>query len=62
VLAACPKTPPARRVPEWLERDDPALRFTQTMLADLRSQKSLDYPTVSVAVRRLAQMAAAGQE
>jgi hypothetical protein len=27
-----------------------------------RSQKSLDYPTVSVAVRRLAQMAAAGQE
>jgi glutamate dehydrogenase len=62
VLAACPKTPPARRVPEWLERDDPALRFTQAMLADLRSQKSLDYPTVSVAVRRLAQMAAAGQE
>lgn len=62
VLASCAKTAPADRVPEWLDREDPALRFTQAMLADLRSQKSLDYPTASVAVRRLAQMAAAGEE
>jgi glutamate dehydrogenase len=30
------------------------------MLADLLSQKTLDYPTVSVAVRRLAQIASGG--
>ncbi len=45
----------------WLGRDDPALRFTQSMFADMRSQKTMDYPTVSVAVRRLAQMVATGQ-
>ncbi|HEY5613882.1 MAG TPA: NAD-glutamate dehydrogenase, partial [Lysobacter sp.] len=48
------------KVEAWLQRDDSALRFTQTMLADLLSQKSLDYPTVSVAVRRLAQIASGG--
>ena len=46
-------------LPAWLGRDDPSLRFTQSMFAELRNQKTLDYPTVSVAVRRLAQMAAA---
>ena len=43
----------------WLQRDDSTLRFTMTMLNDLLNQKTLDYPTVSVAVRRLAQVAAA---
>ena len=52
------KLPVAERVTRWAERDDPALRFTQQMFADLRAQKALDYPTVSVAVRRLGQMAA----
>src|SRR5690606_25670295 len=49
-----------KRLRGWLERDDSALRFTQSMFADMRTQLSMDYPTVSVAVRRLAQLAAAG--
>jgi glutamate dehydrogenase len=43
-----------------LGRDDNALRFTLNMFADMRTQLAMDYPTVSVAVRRLAQLAAAG--
>ncbi|GAB3733615.1 NAD-glutamate dehydrogenase [Luteimonas pelagia] len=58
VIATAGKTPPGEQVDHWLERDDPALRFTQAMFTELRTQKALDYPTVSVAVRRLAQMAA----
>ena len=45
------------KVRHWLERDDPALRFTLSMLNELAAQKSLDYPTVSVAVQRLSQLA-----
>ena len=41
----------------WLERDDAALRFTLSMLNELAAQKTLDYPTASVAVQRLAQLA-----
>lgn len=51
---------PAVAVAAWLGREDPALRFTLAMLADMRSQAAMDYPTVSVAVRRLAQLAQAG--
>jgi glutamate dehydrogenase len=58
VIAAGGKAPPDQQVADWMEREDPALRFTQAMFAELRAQKALDYPTVSVAVRRLAQMAA----
>ncbi|TXH67108.1 MAG: NAD-glutamate dehydrogenase, partial [Lysobacteraceae bacterium] len=43
---------------QWIERDDPALRFTLAMLAEVAAQKSLDYPTASVAVRRLSMLAA----
>ncbi len=50
----------AELVQRWLARDDPALRFTLAMLADMRNQVAMDYPTVSVAVRRLAQLAQAG--
>ena len=42
-----------------MQRDDSTLRFTLAMLNDLLSQKSLDYPTLSVAARRLAQLASA---
>ncbi len=42
------------RVAAWLERDDQALRYTLTMFADMRQQLTIDYPIVSVAVRRLA--------
>ncbi|MFN7782360.1 MAG: NAD-glutamate dehydrogenase domain-containing protein, partial [Lysobacterales bacterium] len=49
-----------RRLSAWLGRDDTALKFTLNMFADMRTQLAMDYPTVSVAVRRLAQLAAAG--
>ena len=42
-------------VARWLERDDPALRFTLGLLEDLRSQQ-VDYPIASVALRRFAQL------
>ncbi len=44
----------------WLDRDDPAIKFTLGMFADMRGQLAIDYPIVSVAVRRLAQLAQAG--
>ncbi|MHC6217673.1 NAD-glutamate dehydrogenase [Stenotrophomonas acidaminiphila] len=48
------------KVAAWLGRDDSSLRFTLAMLAELAEQKTLDYPTVSVAVQRLGQLAAHG--
>ncbi|HZH44534.1 MAG TPA: NAD-glutamate dehydrogenase domain-containing protein [Lysobacter sp.] len=59
LLADRSRKPVEVKVQAWLQRDDPTLRFTQAMLADLLNQKSLDYPTLSVAVRRLAQAASA---
>jgi glutamate dehydrogenase len=47
-------------VSDWLNRDDPSLKFTQAMFADMRTQVVTDYPIVSVAVRRLAQLVQAG--
>jgi len=60
ILAAGGKKPAEAKVDAWLRRDDQSLQFTITMLNELMSQKTLDYPTASVAVRRLAQIAAAG--
>ncbi|MGY4516123.1 glutamate dehydrogenase [Lysobacter sp. HA18] len=57
ILAEGGRKPADGKVESWLQRDDSSLRFTLTMLSELASQKSLDYPTVSVAVRRLAQLA-----
>jgi len=48
------------QVARWLDRDEPALRFTRDMLKDLSSQKQLDYPTVSVVLRRLGQLVQTG--
>jgi glutamate dehydrogenase len=48
------------KVQHWLQRDDGMLRFTLSMLAELAAQKSLDYPTASVAVQRLSQLANRG--
>ncbi len=53
----CPGSSADAKVRSWLERDDPALRFTLSMLNELAAQKSLDYPTASVAVQRLSQLA-----
>jgi len=47
---------PADRLTAWLARDDSGLRFTTAMLAEMRSQREMDYPTASVALRRLAQL------
>jgi len=44
------------KVAAWLQRDDPTLRFTLSMLSDLAAQPTLDYPTASVAVQRLVQL------
>ena len=48
------------KVQHWLHRDDATLRFTLAMLAELATQKTLDYPTASVAVQRLSQLASRG--
>lgn len=60
ILADGGKKAVEQKVDAWLKRDDASLRFTLAMFADLHSQKALDYPTLSVAVRRLAQVASAG--
>ena len=44
----------------WLERDDPGLRTTLNMLTEILTQK-IDYPTASVALRRMAQLALASR-
>ncbi|HEU0306714.1 MAG TPA: NAD-glutamate dehydrogenase domain-containing protein, partial [Lysobacter sp.] len=48
------------KVRNWLDRDDASLRFTLSMLNELAAQKTLDYPTASVAVQRLSQLASRG--
>src|SRR5690554_2559877 len=48
------------KVHHWIERDDPTLRFTLSMLTEIAAQKTLDYPTASVAVQRLSQLAQRG--
>jgi glutamate dehydrogenase len=61
VLArAKPSEDGAAAVARWLGREDGPLRFTLGMLADMRNQVAMDYPTVSVAIRRLAQLVQAG--
>ncbi|MDZ3822359.1 MAG: NAD-glutamate dehydrogenase [Pseudoxanthomonas sp.] len=47
-------------VGQWFEQADDSLRFTLGMLAEMRSQVGMDYPTVMVAVRRLSQLVNAG--
>jgi glutamate dehydrogenase len=61
VLAgAAPGTAPAAVVAQWLSRDDATLKYTLGMFADMRNLRGMDFATLSVAVRRLAQVAAAG--
>lgn len=59
-VLAMPGKDPDAKVAAWLARDDAALRFTLSMLSELAAQKALDYPTASVAVQRLAQLASRG--
>ena len=46
----------AQRVAAWMNRDDSVLKSTLATLSDMRTQVNIDYPIVSVAVRRLAQL------
>ena len=60
VLEKGTKSDGAALVDTWIKRDDAPLQFTLAMFADMRQQVNMDYPTVSVAVRRLAQLVQAG--
>ncbi|SFK90898.1 NAD-glutamate dehydrogenase [Lysobacter sp. cf310] len=59
-VLAMPGASAEAKVKQWLERDDVSLRFTLAMLNELAAQKTLDYPTASVAVQRLSQLASRG--
>jgi glutamate dehydrogenase len=59
-VLSMPGSSPDAKVQNWLQRDDASLRFTLSMLNELAAQKSLDYPTASVAVQRLSQLASRG--
>ena len=60
LAAAAPGMSPQALVEQWLGRDDATLKYTLGMFADMRNLRGMDYPTLSVAVRRLAQIASAG--
>jgi glutamate dehydrogenase len=60
LLSAKPDKLPSDWVSDWLSRDDAALKYTLGMLADMRGLGEMDFPTLSVAVRRLAQIASTG--
>ena len=51
---------PRAQVAAWLGRDDATLKHTLGMFADMRTLRGMDYPTLSVAVRRLAQVVGSG--
>jgi glutamate dehydrogenase len=59
-VLAVPGASADAKVRNWLDRDDVSLRFTLSMLNELAAQKTLDYPTASVAVQRLSQLASRG--
>lgn len=44
----------------WIERGEDTMRSTRAMLESMRSLVRMDYATVLVAVRRVAQLAAVG--
>ncbi|WP_346950285.1 NAD-glutamate dehydrogenase, partial [Dyella sp.] len=57
VLALAGQAKDVSPVQAWLQRDDATLKYTRNMLAEILTQNA-DYPIASVAVRRLAQLAA----
>ena len=60
VLGSAPAgSDPKALVRDWLSRDDATLRYTLSMFHDMRNLRSMDFATLSVAVRRLAQLATA---
>jgi len=60
VLASdAPGARPDLLVRKWLARDDATLKYTLSMFSDMRNLRVMDFATLSVAVRRLAQLATA---
>ncbi len=59
-LLKFPKPAQGSRVQNWIGSPDPTLAHTLGMFNEVRAQKVLDYPTLSVAVRRLAQLVSIG--
>jgi glutamate dehydrogenase len=55
-VLALPGDTAEAKVARWMQRDDASLRFTLSMLDEVAAQKTLDYPTASVAVQRLSQL------
>lgn len=51
----------AEAVAAWLASNGQGLRHTLAMFADMRTLRNMDYATLLVAVRRLGQIAAAGE-
>jgi glutamate dehydrogenase len=47
-----------KAVADWLARDDASLKYTLNMFSDMRNLRHMDYPTLSVAVRRLGHIVA----
>jgi glutamate dehydrogenase len=60
LASASPGARPEALVRQWLARDDAALKYTLSMFGDMRNLRSMDFATLSVAVRRLAQIASVG--
>jgi glutamate dehydrogenase len=61
VLASAGKDDrPENLVRQWLGRDDAGLKYTLNMFSDMRNLRTMDFATLSVAVRRLAHIAAQG--
>jgi len=60
VLSAGKGEKPDALVRQWLGRDDSALKYTLAMFQDMRNLRSMDFATLSVAVRRLSHIASAG--
>ena len=60
LASATPGTKPDALVGQWLARDDAGLKYTLSMFSEMRKLRSMDFATLSVAVRRLAQIASVG--
>ncbi|MCU0755724.1 MAG: NAD-glutamate dehydrogenase [Xanthomonadales bacterium] len=56
LLQRDPDSDAAQLVPQWLDRCASSMELVRGMLAEMRSQRTLDFPTASVAIRRLNQL------
>lgn len=59
LASATPTVAPSVLATQWLARDDATLKYTLGMFSDMRKLKSMDFATLSVALRHLAHVASA---